>query len=72
MVPNTKQPTDVKARTYEYHVILAKRFKSSEPTMAVFQLPFAIKMDTQIGVSTVCHIPQQEYYNESKIFIKLF
>ena len=37
--------------------------------MAVFQLPFAIKMDTQIGVSTVCHIPQQEYYNESKIFI---
>ena len=40
--------------------------------MAVFQLPFAIKMDTQIGVSTVCHIPQQEYYNESKIFIKLF
>ena len=68
MAPNTRQPTDVKARTYEYHVILARRFKSSEPTMAVFQSLFAIRMDIQIGASIVCHILRREYYNESKFY----
>lgn len=34
MAPNTKQLTDVKVKTYEYHVIQEKPFKSSEPIMA--------------------------------------
>ena len=44
MAPNTRRPTDAKAKTYEYHVIRARPSKSSELIMAVFQLPFAIKI----------------------------
>ena len=71
MVPNIKQHTDVKAKTLEYHVILARQFKSSEPTMAVFQSLFAIRTDIQIGASIVCHIQRQEFCNESKSYLSV-
>ena len=50
MAQNTRQHIDVKVKIYEYPVIPVKRFKSYVQIMADFPLPFATKMDTQIGV----------------------
>ena len=50
MAQNTKQPTDVKAKIYEYPVILVKLSKWFEPIMEGFPSLSATKMVTLTGV----------------------
>ena len=50
MEQSIRQPTDVKAKKFQYPVIQLKQFKSFAQIMDGSQLPSATNMDTQIGV----------------------
>ena len=67
MVPNTKQPTDVKVKIYEYPVILVKPSKWFEPIMEDFPLLSATKMVTLTGALIACPIQPPEYCRGSKL-----